>query len=165
MILSYCLIFKQMTVVLDFYPLLRCFLAAPLSWICFSSVENDIILLFDFWKSADILDFTHNRMLSSEKNIYEYSWEMNPDNTDILSFQFDIYSWVIDKMIFQHQFSSRCEGKCEPNVALMLVHRLRRWPNIKPKLGQCIVFAGNWSTPTFRQWSHHLINLLFLIFQ
>ena len=24
----------------------------------------------------------------------------------------------------------------------MLVHRLRRWPNIAPALGQCLVFAG-----------------------
>ena len=24
----------------------------------------------------------------------------------------------------------------------MLVHRLRRWPNIEPTMGQCIVFAG-----------------------
>ena len=24
----------------------------------------------------------------------------------------------------------------------MLDHRLRRWPNVKPALGQCVVFAG-----------------------
>ena len=24
----------------------------------------------------------------------------------------------------------------------MLVHRLRRWPNIEPTMGQCIVFVG-----------------------
>ena len=24
----------------------------------------------------------------------------------------------------------------------MLVHRLRRWPNSEPTMGQCIVFAG-----------------------
>ena len=24
----------------------------------------------------------------------------------------------------------------------MLVHRLRRWPNIKPTMAQCLVFAG-----------------------
>ena len=24
----------------------------------------------------------------------------------------------------------------------MLAHRLRRWPNIEPTMGQCIVFAG-----------------------
>ena len=29
-----------------------------------------------------------------------------------------------------------------PNVGLMLGHRLRRWPNSKPTLGRCIVFAG-----------------------
>ena len=28
------------------------------------------------------------------------------------------------------------------NVGLMLGHRLRRWPNIKPTLGECILFAG-----------------------
>ena len=28
------------------------------------------------------------------------------------------------------------------NVGLMLGHRLRRWPNIKPTLFQCVVFAG-----------------------
>ena len=30
------------------------------------------------------------------------------------------------------------------NVGLMLGHRLRRWPNIKPTLFQCVVFAGTW---------------------
>ena len=29
-----------------------------------------------------------------------------------------------------------------PNAGLMLDQRLRRWPNIKPALGQCFVFAG-----------------------
>ena len=31
-----------------------------------------------------------------------------------------------------------------PNVGLMLVHRLRRWANIRPPLGECVVFAVNW---------------------
>ena len=33
----------------------------------------------------------------------------------------------------------------------MLVHRLRRWPNIEPTMGQCIVFAGfnEPSTPVY----------------
>ena len=39
------------------------------------------------------------------------------------------------------------------NVGLMLGHRLRRWPNIKPTLAQCIVFAGiNYRD---RSTSHH----------
>ena len=29
-----------------------------------------------------------------------------------------------------------------PNVVLMLAHRLRRWTNFTPTLGQCLVFAG-----------------------
>ena len=29
-----------------------------------------------------------------------------------------------------------------PNAGLMLAHRLRRWANIKPALGQRVVFAG-----------------------
>ena len=29
-----------------------------------------------------------------------------------------------------------------PNVGLTLAHRLRRWPNISPTLGQRLVFAG-----------------------
>ena len=28
-----------------------------------------------------------------------------------------------------------------PNIDLILLHRLRRWPNIKPALGQRLVFA------------------------
>ena len=28
------------------------------------------------------------------------------------------------------------------NVGLMLVHLLRRWPNIKPTLSRCIVLTG-----------------------
>ena len=31
-----------------------------------------------------------------------------------------------------------------PNVASMLAHRLRRWPNIEATLGECLVFAGFW---------------------
>ena len=30
----------------------------------------------------------------------------------------------------------------------MLVHRLRRWPNIEPTMGQCIVFAGELNEPS-----------------
>ena len=29
-----------------------------------------------------------------------------------------------------------------PNNGLMSVHSLRRWPNIKPLLGKCVVFSG-----------------------
>ena len=29
-----------------------------------------------------------------------------------------------------------------PNAGLMLGHRLRRWPNIKPAVGKCLMFAG-----------------------
>ena len=31
-----------------------------------------------------------------------------------------------------------------PNVGLMLGHRLRRWSNITPTLGERLVFAGIW---------------------
>ena len=36
--------------------------------------------------------------------------------------------------------------KRSANVGLMLAHRLRRWPNIKPPLGQRLVFPGIVST-------------------
>ena len=29
-----------------------------------------------------------------------------------------------------------------PNAGLLLCHRLRRWPNSKPALGDCLVFGG-----------------------
>ena len=32
--------------------------------------------------------------------------------------------------------------RIKSNVDSMLQHCLRRWPNIEPALGQCIVFAG-----------------------
>ena len=32
--------------------------------------------------------------------------------------------------------------RCWPNVGLKLAHRLRRWPNISPTLGQRLVVAG-----------------------
>ena len=35
--------------------------------------------------------------------------------------------------------------KHRPNVESMLVHRLRRWPNIDPTLGRCPVCAGVFS--------------------
>ena len=36
----------------------------------------------------------------------------------------------------------RWTNKHWPNAGLMLVHRLRRWPNINPALGQRLLFAG-----------------------
>ena len=30
----------------------------------------------------------------------------------------------------------------QTNAGLLLAHRLRRWPNIKPTLVRCLVFAG-----------------------
>ena len=42
-------------------------------------------------------------------------------------------------IIFTHL--KLCVSRC-PNVGLMLAHRLRRWPNIRPTLGQHLVFAG-----------------------
>ena len=35
----------------------------------------------------------------------------------------------------------RTAQQTQHNVGLMLVHCLRRWPNIKPTLFQCVVFA------------------------
>ena len=29
-----------------------------------------------------------------------------------------------------------------PDIGSMLTHRLRRWPNIEPTLGECLEFAG-----------------------
>ena len=34
-----------------------------------------------------------------------------------------------------------------PNIGLMLAHRLRRWPLIKPKLAECVVSTGNYCAP------------------
>ena len=36
------------------------------------------------------------------------------------------------------------------SVGLMLAHRLRRWPNIKPTLSECLVLAG--ISPTYSTW-------------
>ena len=36
-----------------------------------------------------------------------------------------------------------------PNVGLLLAHRLRRWPNINPTLGERLVFAGIFTSLTF----------------
>ena len=35
-----------------------------------------------------------------------------------------------------------------PSVGLLLVHRIRRWPNSKPTLAQRLMFAGQWATLT-----------------
>ena len=43
----------------------------------------------------------------------------------------------------------------------MLVHRLRRWPNIKPTLGQCIVFAEIKQSHVYKlQYRDNLITLI-----
>ena len=44
-----------------------------------------------------------------------------------------------------------------PNAGLMLVHRLRRWPNIKPPLGECPVFGG--VLPATPVDTEHLYNI------
>ena len=38
--------------------------------------------------------------------------------------------------------SHSANTKWPPSVGLMLAHRLRRWANINPTLGGCLVFAG-----------------------
>ena len=35
-----------------------------------------------------------------------------------------------------------------PTAGLMLVHRRRCWSNIKPALGQCLLFAGSGGQPS-----------------
>ena len=56
-----------------------------------------------------------------------------------------------------------------PNAGLMLPHRLRRWGNISPALGQRVVFAGlsgsvnalltsKCSHLSFTARSHHIVN-------
>ena len=35
----------------------------------------------------------------------------------------------------------RANTKHSPNAGTLLVHRLRRWPNSVPTLGECLVFA------------------------
>ena len=53
---------------------------------------------------------------------------------------------LTSKIITAHKFRERggepaSTRRC-PNVGLMLAHRLRRWTNISPTLGQRLVFAG-----------------------
>ena len=63
--------------------------------------------------------------------------------------------WVVrDKRVSAHCQPIMCDAgppprlhlpantRCSSNAGLMLVHRLRRWPNIKPALDKRIVFAG-----------------------
>ena len=46
--------------------------------------------------------------------------------------------WIMDEAEKRNPVNTR---HCT-NVGLMLVQRRRRWANIKPTLGQCLVFAG-----------------------
>ena len=41
---------------------------------------------------------------------------------------------------------SPANARRSPNVESMLAHRLRRWPNTDPTLGQRLVFAGSSSS-------------------
>ena len=38
------------------------------------------------------------------------------------------------------------QTRYSPNAVLIMVHRLRRWPNIETALGEYPVFAGIWSS-------------------
>ena len=53
----------------------------------------------------------------------------------------------------------------QPNVGTMLAHRLRRWPNIAPRLGGCLVFAG--MTPPYQKtqqgWPLTLLNTTIVV--
>ena len=42
----------------------------------------------------------------------------------------------------QHYLAVPADTTRWPNAGLMLAHRLRRWANINPALGQRVVFAG-----------------------
>ena len=50
----------------------------------------------------------------------------------------DVRFWLIKTILFP------ANTRHWPNAGSMLAHRLRRWSNIDPALGQCLVFAGSW---------------------
>ena len=49
------------------------------------------------------------------------------------------FSWVIQP---HYKTMGTTPTRHSPNTVFMLVQRLRRWPNIKPALGECTLFAG-----------------------
>ena len=51
------------------------------------------------------------------------------------------------------------------NVGLILGHRLRRRPNIKPALAQCIVFAGLPQFPHTKWWFDYNIHVYYLTWE
>ena len=55
-----------------------------------------------------------------------------------------------------------------PNVGLLLAHRLRRWPNSQPTLGQRLIFAGNvisWHVYTlYKNWCINCVALELVYF-
>ena len=36
---------------------------------------------------------------------------------------------------------NRASSRNQPNVGSMLAHRLRRWPNVEPALGESLMFV------------------------
>ena len=41
----------------------------------------------------------------------------------------------------QHEYNFPEDPRPSSNSGSVLGHRLRRWPNIKPELGECLIFA------------------------
>ena len=49
---------------------------------------------------------------------------------------------VLYKVYYSNILANHSKTRRSPNVGSMLVHRLRRWPNIVPTLGESLMFAG-----------------------
>ena len=74
-----------------------------------------------------------------------FNWKSSLQYLPLLITKFDLYPV---KVCASGGFKRIGDGldtvdtRCSPNADLMLGHRLRRWPNIKSALGECLVFAG-----------------------
>ena len=52
-----------------------------------------------------------------------------------------IYAYTL-KCVCSQQSAVSAKTNNQPNVGKTLGHRLRRWPNVVPTLGEHLVFAG-----------------------
>ena len=80
-----------------------------------------------------------NRKLSEHSQLTTI-YVTNVDAAIILFYTIFLFTW---EYTFTSSSSRLAPGRNIHwnNVCLMLAHRLRRWPNNKPTLGQCVVFA------------------------
>ena len=133
-------------------------LASPMLYFC-----NVGLYLYCYFTTSGCDPLIGIKLNSAFKSLDYITWTSYHSNV-VLMFQITICIFQITIVIFgvlwptkkksginflctctselTERLPNKHEAYTQPNAVSMLVHRLRRWPNIETVLGECLVFAG-----------------------